>query len=142
MQRLQDLRLTHCCTLLSEREGAPAIKKICARLGVEDQPCNWVWLPMEGGNLEVLRQTDIQELVSRLKSAMGDVVDAHVYLHCSAGIHRTGFFAYILLRLMGHDPTAALAALTALRQVTADQVGDERITLAEEVVASLISGPG
>ena len=129
--RLQELRLTHCCTLLSEREGAPAIEKISARLGTEDQPCSWIWLPMEGGNLEVLRQTDILSLVTSLKAAIGDASDAHVYLHCSAGIHRTGFLAYILLRLMGYDPAAALAALAALRAVTADQVGDERITLAE-----------
>ena len=31
--RLQELRLTHCCTLLSEREGAPAtegeIERVC-----------------------------------------------------------------------------------------------------------------
>lgn len=134
IKRLQELNISHCVTLLSEREGAPLIEKICNQLGTGDTPCAWVWLPLEGGKLEILAQTDIQSLVTSLSEAVNDHVDAHIYLHCSAGIHRTGFFAYILLRLMGHDCTTALVELAALRPVTSAQVGEDRIALAEEIV--------
>ena len=107
-------------------------------MGADGTPIEWVWLPMEGGNLEVLRQTDIASLIATLKQEIGDRTDAHIYLHCSAGIHRTGFLAYILLRLMGHDSGAAFVELGALRSVTADQVGDDRIRLAEEFVEKIL----
>ncbi|MCR9238191.1 MAG: tyrosine-protein phosphatase [Alphaproteobacteria bacterium] len=136
IKRLQELNLTHCCTLLSEREGGRQIAKVCNQLGTGEMPCEWIWLPMEGGNLEVLRQTDILSLVATLKEAIEDQVDAHIYFHCSAGIHRTGFLVYILLRRMGHDRSTALLKLAELRQVTAEQVGDDRIELAEDFIAN------
>ena len=43
------------------------------------------------------------------------------------------FFAYILMRVRGVSPAEAIAALTDMRPVTAEQVGDDRIVLAEEV---------
>jgi len=138
LKRLQELSLTHCCTLLAEREGAPLIAKICKQIGTDDAPCEWVWLPLEGGNLEVLRQSDVAGLVGTLRETIGARTDAHLYLHCSAGIHRTGFFAYILLRLMGFDPSNALCELGKLRPVTSDQVGDERTDLAEEFAMQLL----
>lgn len=125
IKRLQDLNLTHCCTLLSEREGGQLIAKICNQLGADETPCEWIWLPMEGGNLEVLRQTNILSLVATLKKEIGNQGNAHIYFHCSAGIHRTGFLVYILLRLMGHDRNAALAELANLRQFPAEQVGED-----------------
>ena len=138
IKRLQNLNLTHCCTLLSEREGGPLIEKICTQLGSDARPCAWVWLPIEGGNLEVLRHTDVAGLVAILKAAIAQTQDPHLYLHCSAGIHRTGFVAYILLRLIGYESAAALSELAAWRQVTAAQVGEERIELAEEIALGLI----
>ena len=134
MDTLKGLSLTHCCTLLSEREGGADIKKICNRLDV-----GWVWLPIEGGRVEILRATDIEGLISKLCTALEETPEPRLYFHCSAGIHRTGFIAYLLLRLKGLDSEAALVALAELRSVTADQVGDERIALAEEVAQSLLS---
>ncbi len=130
---LKELNLTHCCTLLSEREGAPSIEAICRKLG-----CQWVWLPFEGGRVEVLRDTDVAGLVETLCREISGEPEPRLYLHCSAGIHRTGFFAYLLLRLSGLDREAALSELASLRLVTAEQVGDERIDLAEEVLAALL----
>lgn len=129
--RLASLELTHCCTLLSDREGAPAIEPIAKRLG-----CAWVWLPIEGGGLDTLRATDMAGHVRTLDRALEGTEAPRVYLHCSAGIHRTGFFAYLLLRLGGLDPNAALMALTDLRPVTAEQVGEDRIELAESLLGT------
>ena len=130
---LGEMRLTHCCTLLSEREDAPAISKICRKLD-----CEWVWLPLEGGRLEILESTDVGGLLQTLAEAIREVPAPRVYLHCSAGIHRTGFFAYILLRASGLDAAATRAKLAGIRPVTAEQVGEDRLELAERIVAGLI----
>ncbi len=132
LKRLQDLNLTHCCTLLSKREGAPLIGKFCKKIG-----CEWVWLPIEGGKLELLSQVDLAGQMQTLLQKIKDEPNPQVYFHCSAGIHRTGFFVYSLLRLMGHTPKKAQSKLAQLRQVTANQVGQERLELAEKMIAQL-----
>ena len=134
LANLQELNLTHCCTLLSEREEAPLIARIAMKI-----PCEWVWLPIEGGHLETLSSTDIEGLIITLSNAIADTESPRLYLHCSAGIHRTGFFAYMLLRLMGMDKEEATSKLVDLRSVTAAQVGDERLALAEDLLADLLS---
>jgi len=94
---------------------------------------------MAGGRLDVLRQTDMAEHMRTLSRAPGGEPEARVYFHCSAGIHRTGFFVYVLLRLRGMERENALVELTNLRPVTAEQVGEARIDLADELVAELVS---
>lgn len=61
---------------------------------------------------------------------------AHVAVHCSAGIHRTGMFGYALLRTCGLAPEAAAETLATLRPATAEGVGDQRLAWAEELAAT------
>ena len=133
LEKLKGLELTHCCTLLSEREDGKAIERICEKIG-----CAWVWMPLDGGHLDILRNADLDRLLGTLAQAIRDEPEPRLYLHCSAGIHRTGFLAYIILRILGADPDKARTQLAALREVTEDQVGDDRIALAEELVSELI----
>ena len=135
--RLRERGLTHCVSLLSEREDPHLIERLCKSLGSAEQPCQWVWLTVDGGNLEVLKTTDVIPLVQHLAETLTNTPDPHVYIHCSAGLHRTGFFAYLLLRLMGREKADALEELASIRQVTADQVGSERVDLADEILAAL-----
>ncbi|GJM01616.1 MAG: hypothetical protein DHS20C08_01170 [Rhodomicrobium sp.] len=93
---LAALDLTHCCTLLSEREDVQPIRKICQSLG-----CEWIWLPFEGGRLDVLKQSDVIGHLTTFFQSIATVPEPRIYFHCSAGIHRTGFFVYLLLRLKG-----------------------------------------
>jgi protein tyrosine/serine phosphatase len=56
----------------------------------------------------------------------------YTYIHCSAGIHRTGMITYGLLRYLGKDKNDAKQTLLNLREVTANQVGEERLTWADQ----------
>lgn len=136
LQKLQSLDLTHCCTLLSEREGGPDIRSIADKIG-----CQWIWLPIAGGHRDTLAVLDIEATVCDFVDQIGQAPVPNVYIHCSAGIHRTGFFIYLLLRLSGRGPSQARAVLCELRRVTADQVGDERLDLADTMIASLPRRP-
>ena len=131
---LRSLELTHCCTLLSEREDVRAIEKICQKLG-----CKWVWLPLEGGRLDVLQRADIGGHVNTLAREIEGEPAPRIYFHCSAGIHRTGFFVYVLLRMRGLSRDDAFSELATLRAVTADQVGEDRLQLADDVATQIIA---
>lgn len=130
MQRLADLKLTHICTLLSAREQGQAIEKISQRLG-----CRWIWLPIDGGHCDTLSSMDWAAMLAAFGAQLAEVASPRVYVHCSAGIHRTGFFAYLLLRSSGLEPDVAAAALAQCRAVTAQDVGEDRLALAERVLA-------
>lgn len=54
-----------------------------------------------------------------------------VYLHCSAGLHRTGMIANAFLRWLGYPADAAVALLAELRPLTAEKVGAERLRWGE-----------
>ncbi len=64
---------------------------------------------------------------------------SRIYLHCSAGIHRIGFFAYVLLRLLGRNQADAFVQLQTMRPVTAEQVGSDRLALADDMTANIAS---
>lgn len=121
--RLGRMALSHVCTLLSEHEEPTSIRDIAQQLG-----CAWVWLPIEGGSFEILKRVDIEQMVSTLAESIAKTSTPKVYLHCAGGIHRTGFFASVLLRLQPVDDVAAV--LAALRLVTAEQLGADRLGLA------------
>jgi protein-tyrosine phosphatase len=55
-----------------------------------------------------------------------------VYLHCSAGLHRTGMIANGFLRWLGYSGDEALALITELRALTAAQVRPERLAWGEQ----------
>jgi protein-tyrosine phosphatase len=122
---LAAMGLTHVVTLLGEQETPKTIERIASELG-----CGWVWLPIPGADLETLRELDIAAMLTQLGKAISESPTPRVYLHCSAGIHRTGFFASLLLRLQPLDVDEVPKALATLRLVTAQQIGEDRIALA------------
>lgn len=93
---LRDQKFSHVCTLLSPDERPSDIERRANQLG-----CKWIWLPITGGRLEVLGQLNVPQLVCKLLDNLDPDLENHVYIHCSAGIHRTGFVAYTILRLRG-----------------------------------------
>lgn len=118
--------VTDIVTLLSEREQPETIRKIAASIGAD-----WHHFPMAGGHIDTLQQTDLAKLFQLYDEIASARETPVIYLHCSAGIHRTGFIVYLLLRYCGASADAARTDLAALRPVTAAQVGDDRLALAE-----------
>jgi hypothetical protein len=131
---LSTLGLTHVCTLLHAGENPGPIEGIANELH-----CRWVWLPISGASLETLSALDTKALVTKLGDALVDEPLQRVYLHCSAGIHRTGFFAAVLLRLQPVEASAIVDALVRLRPVTGQNVGSDRIALAVTRAEALLA---
>jgi len=60
----------------------------------------------------------------------------YVLIHCAAGIHRTGIFCFLLLRMIGFDKEAAYEYLGTIRETTRENVGDTRIDSGDEFFMS------
>lgn len=123
---IQAQGVTDILTLLSAREQPDSIEKIAHSIEAE-----WHYFAIDGGHIETLQNVDLSRLF-RLYDQISQSQDAPmIYLHCSAGIHRTGFVTYLLLRYSSLAAADSLDHLQALRPVTAAQVGEDRIALAE-----------
>ena len=118
--------VTDIVTLLSAREQAESIARIAKAIGA-----SWHHFQLDGGHVDTLEQVDLSRLYLLWDEISRSGPDRIIYLHCSAGLHRTGFVAYLLLRRSGLNPDAAMAEMRRIREVTAEQVGSHRIALAE-----------
>lgn len=86
--------------------------------------------PPTEGQLKVLAQVFVQ---------MNEILNngGNIYIHCSAGIHRTGMISYAFLRFIDNEHKQAIQLLTKLRQVTGDGVGEERVVWGNSIQEQL-----
>ena len=90
-----------------------------------------VRLPLAGANPPGSeRNEEVRALFERMRTELE--AGGRVYLHCSAGLHRTGMIGNAFMRWLGLSPEAALAQLRELRPLTADEVGTERLAWGEQ----------
>jgi hypothetical protein len=112
-------------TLLAEREGARSVGAALQELGMA-----WTWLPLASGRPPQGRQN--APILAALP-ALSQALDGgeSLFVHCSAGMHRTGMIAYALLRLRGESAEATLAAIGELRADTRAALGREHLDWGE-----------
>lgn len=126
---------THIVTLLSEREGAPALGEAVTAAGMQ-----WVWLPLPNGTPPTgdasARAADRIRELSALIDAGGSLL-----IHCAAGIHRTGMIAYALLRWRGLAPDVTLKQLGVMRAHTRDGVAPKHLAWGDALVADRTETP-
>jgi protein-tyrosine phosphatase len=121
LTQLRDGGVTHIVTVLSRPENPDAIAAAAQRAGLA-----WFWIDLGSTkSLPARRKPEIVEALRSLEAILGS--GGRIYLHCSAGIHRTGMIAAALLFHLGCDDLAVTECLKALRPVTAEGVGAERI---------------
>ena len=99
-------------TLLSKREDPDSIKHRCKRLNLA-----WTHLP-----LWHVWDEDPKVIAAHAHIVFGYLqAGERVYLHCSAGIHRTGYVTYMILQEAGYNKHDALNRLCSERPVAADE---------------------
>lgn len=106
---------TDVLTLQRADEMQPWIPGLCREHGL-----GFIHLPLSGRRMD---QPGDSDSLARLPALL-TTWDAprRVVIHCSAGLHRTGAVCYLLLRLAGHDRSAALAHIHAARALTAAEL--------------------
>ena len=128
IRRFPAAQITHVVTVLSETEGAHVIESAVREAGLD-----WIWLPL--GSTKNLPARGKPE-ISRSLDAMADALAAggRLYLHCSAGLHRTGMIGAALLFRLGCDTDAVRATIAAMRPLTASEMGEARLEWATSFV--------
>jgi len=131
---VSDLKLqkaSHILTLLSEHEGALLIRSTTIQ-----QQMEWLWFPMESAKPPTEEQLTV---LAQIFVEMNEILNngGNIYLHCSAGIHRTGMISHAFLRFIGNEHEEAIQLLQALRAVTGDGVGEERVAWGNSIQEKL-----
>jgi predicted protein tyrosine phosphatase len=128
-------QITDIVCLLNEKEDSSKFAEYALKAGV-----TWHWLPLQGASISYLSGKETQILIIQMAQDVVDLIkkdEKHTILvHCSAGCHRTGFFAYTVLRLLGHNPVKARAGLLMMRRETGVDVGEHRLQVCEDMLVS------
>lgn len=115
-------------TLQAEREdNLKKVKGFCDKLGME-----WAHVDFWKAFYDKSGRDGLISVLQMCKNLLSSGMK--VLVHCAAGIHRTGMFAYILLRMCGTEPRESYEYLRTLREYTRQNVGDDRINKAEQLV--------
>jgi len=112
-------------TLLMPAEQPLGIEIAVSKVGLA-----WLWHPLTIRASELSPWEQWAEAVDSLELAL--TCGWRVYLHCAAGIHRTGCLTYLLLRERGANMREAAETVYRLRPVICTEIGDKF-----EVVESL-----
>ena len=91
---------------------------------------NWIRPSQVSGERPYLKLLELlEEVASRLKAG------EKILLHCAAGIHRTGMFAFAVMRRLGVEHHDAFELLGAHRDSTKQGVGMQNLRTVESRLA-------
>ena len=108
-------------TLLSRKEDVKKFGESVRKFDLE-----WIWYPMENATPPSPDQyKGYLNLFEKLRTILDS--GGFIFIHCSAGIHRTGIILFALLLYLGFSELEAKNVLSKLRKVTYENVGIERL---------------
>jgi Tyrosine phosphatase family len=122
-------------TLLWETETPSEVSDLCNQMGLD-----WVWFPIKAVNYLLLSKLElfnsVLEKLLELKQLL--IEGKNILIHCAAGIHRTGFVVYSLLRLSDYPHNSAIDAISVIRPKILQNVGKHRIEVAKSFYEKLL----
>lgn len=75
------------------------------------------------------RDKEVHHVLERIQAELAR--GGRVFIHCSAGLHRTGMIAYAFFRHLGWNQEDSIATIRELRELTASELTHERRTWGE-----------
>ncbi|KAJ9468756.1 hypothetical protein DIPPA_34648 [Diplonema papillatum] len=130
---LSESSCDYIVTLQKDEEGAQDVKAMCQRRGFS-------WMQVDFWPM--YHKQRVEELMGHVRAVSNLIRSGkRVMVHCAAGIHRTGMFAYAVLRNLGYTPKAAVQSLKALRETTYNRVGAHRIQGVESLLSASFPYP-
>ena len=123
--------LNYVLTILHSGEHPETIKKYCEEIG----NIEWENLPLKGANMALFMNKEVQSMIiNNIMKIMKEMNEKKliIFIHCAAGVHRTGTILYTILRCAGESKENALEAIKKIRIETWRNCGENRINYAEE----------
>jgi protein tyrosine/serine phosphatase len=123
-------------SLLHESENAEQIGKFCKK-----QEITWIHLKLAGANMAVFNNKVTQNaIVETLLMLYNNLLNGNItlFVHCAAGLHRTGTILYCILRMFQESAESTLNAIELIRKETRDKVGKDRIEYAEKILVPVL----
>lgn len=108
----------------SKEDAKKKVKSFCEKLDME-----WIQIDFWGCFYKEAKYPQLIVTLQKVKHLLEEGLK--VMVHCAAGIHRTGMFAFALLRMIGHDYEFSYNYLRTLRPSTREHVGEDRIKRTE-----------
>ncbi|MBX7242735.1 MAG: HIT domain-containing protein [Bacteroidia bacterium] len=131
MNLIELLKSENCSTivtLLKESERAIA-EEIGNKASLENM--DWVWLPLSASALPPEKETEkVRRVFATIKEKLTN--GERIFIHCAAGIHRTGAFTYGLLRYLGNSGETAREIIKQLRPITFREAQDKHWNWGEQ----------
>ena len=115
LAELAKLNTDTVVTLLKTNEkGVDEIKAELATSGTD-----WIWFPLSASELSL--SDDTREKINAVYRQLIDKLNhgERIFIHCAAGVHRTGSFTNGLLRKIGYSSAESKQLIKEMRPVTA-----------------------
>ena len=131
MNSITLLKSENCSTIVTLLRESEQKIAIAIENKAQSENIAWVWFPLaasalpQGEQIENVRVTfaAIQEKLSN---------GGRIFIHCAAGIHRTGAFTYGLLRYLGNTAETAKEMIKKLRLITYQEAQEKHWVWGEQ----------
>ncbi|RVU84337.1 hypothetical protein EOL70_12690 [Leucothrix sargassi] len=131
LEKLADANVSTVVTLLRENE----FDQLEMERGLNKLGMQWVWFPLSASELSVemtfLENTRLlfNQMIQRLE--LGE----SIYIHCAAGVHRTGSFTNAFLQYQNYSRLESRQLIKQMREVTAREAIEKHWRWAENYAA-------
>ena len=135
---LKKISLKYCDTVVTlqwQSEHPHEVSNSCNKLNL-----SWIWCPIKAINYNLLQNAELfRKLFEQLLNTKELLIEKQkILIHCAAGIHRTGFFSYILLRLCDHTHHETIQVFQIIRPEILEKIGKHRLEIAEKFYEKMI----
>ena len=127
----EEYNVNYILTIQHVNENPETIKHYTEEI----KDITWQNLPLVGANMAVFMNKEVQKMIINNILILLNVMKKNkivLFMHCAAGIHRTGTILYTILRLCDESIESSMEAMKFIRLDTFRKCGDNRLKYAEE----------
>ena len=127
----EEYKVNYILTIQDKNENPELIKMYTEEI----KGITWDNLPLKAANIGVFINKEIRKLIIDTIIKILNLMKKNklvLFIHCAAGIQRTGTILYTILRLCNESKESIMEIIKFIRIEIYEKFGDDRINYAEE----------